>query len=274
MAVESAGEHPIALDALCCVNPRCDCREMDVYAWRVDSAREIAPVAKDILGAKLHIDTGIVSVPQDLSPDRAGGPAAPAMDELRAALRPDVLAYFRQRWQRVKGQQRRDEWRTADWSRIDRDALVPFMEIFPSDWDLAVIVNGRRYWVIDCWCLRPGCACQEIAVDFIDSAGVPTGMARIDVGAWAVTKSDNDEAARLADRVIAHTSLRGEFRARRTRVRGVAHALPRFLESRGVRPPASGPLERQHTGTGVAKVGRNAPCPCGSGKKFKRCCGA
>lgn len=24
---------------------------------------------------------------------------------------------------------------------------------------------------------------------------------------------------------------------------------------------------------GSAKVGRNAPCPCGSGKKYKRCCG-
>jgi SWIM/SEC-C metal-binding protein len=23
-----------------------------------------------------------------------------------------------------------------------------------------------------------------------------------------------------------------------------------------------------------AKVGRNEPCPCGSGKKYKRCCGA
>ena len=22
------------------------------------------------------------------------------------------------------------------------------------------------------------------------------------------------------------------------------------------------------------KVGRNAPCPCGSGKKFKKCCGS
>lgn len=21
------------------------------------------------------------------------------------------------------------------------------------------------------------------------------------------------------------------------------------------------------------KIGRNAPCPCGSGKKYKRCCG-
>lgn len=24
----------------------------------------------------------------------------------------------------------------------------------------------------------------------------------------------------------------------------------------------------------VDKTGRNAPCPCGSGKKFKKCCGA
>ena len=24
----------------------------------------------------------------------------------------------------------------------------------------------------------------------------------------------------------------------------------------------------------VAKAGRNDPCPCGSGKKFKKCCGA
>ena len=24
----------------------------------------------------------------------------------------------------------------------------------------------------------------------------------------------------------------------------------------------------------VEKIGRNAPCPCGSGKKYKKCCGA
>ena len=26
--------------------------------------------------------------------------------------------------------------------------------------------------------------------------------------------------------------------------------------------------------SGVDRVGRNEPCPCGSGKKYKRCCGA
>lgn len=31
----------------------------------------------------------------------------------------------------------------------------------------------------------------------------------------------------------------------------------------------SGPLRRS-----TPKVGRNEPCPCGSGKKFKKCCGA
>jgi len=24
----------------------------------------------------------------------------------------------------------------------------------------------------------------------------------------------------------------------------------------------------------LTKVGRNSPCPCGSGKKYKKCCGA
>lgn len=32
--------------------------------------------------------------------------------------------------------------------------------------------------------------------------------------------------------------------------------------------PAAGTVRRE----GV-KVGRNDPCPCGSGKKFKKCCG-
>ncbi|MBE3068899.1 MAG: SEC-C domain-containing protein [Planctomycetes bacterium] len=35
-------------------------------------------------------------------------------------------------------------------------------------------------------------------------------------------------------------------------------------------PPSSMPVGEAFTG---GKVGRNAPCPCGSGKKYKKCCG-
>ena len=33
-------------------------------------------------------------------------------------------------------------------------------------------------------------------------------------------------------------------------------------------PPAKKPVKRE-----AEKIGRNAPCPCGSGKKYKKCCG-
>jgi len=33
-------------------------------------------------------------------------------------------------------------------------------------------------------------------------------------------------------------------------------------------------LSPQHPVSVPPKVGRNEPCPCGSGKKYKKCCGA
>jgi uncharacterized protein YecA (UPF0149 family) len=40
-------------------------------------------------------------------------------------------------------------------------------------------------------------------------------------------------------------------------------------------PEASDMEEAEGTvAAATAKAGRNDPCPCGSGKKFKKCCGA
>lgn len=44
----------------------------------------------------------------------------------------------------------------------------------------------------------------------------------------------------------------------------IIQAIYDFWQAKG----ASGTVRRDE-----AKVGRNAPCPCGSGKKFKQCCG-
>ncbi len=46
----------------------------------------------------------------------------------------------------------------------------------------------------------------------------------------------------------------------------VDHAIDLRLDLAGVPPPAP-PAP-------AGKVGRNDPCPCGSGKKYKKCCGA
>jgi preprotein translocase subunit SecA len=54
-------------------------------------------------------------------------------------------------------------------------------------------------------------------------------------------------------------------------------ALPGDGRRRREREAAPGRLLRPAAAPAVAapraKVGRNDPCPCGSGKKYKRCCG-
>ena len=50
---------------------------------------------------------------------------------------------------------------------------------------------------------------------------------------------------------------------------GLLRAYRYFREQRQVSPSAhAGDLRRK-----APKVGRNEPCPCGSGKKYKKCCG-
>ncbi len=49
---------------------------------------------------------------------------------------------------------------------------------------------------------------------------------------------------------------------------GVMRMHAYFLTQRNAYLPETGTFIRPRQ-----KVGRNAPCPCGSGKKYKRCCG-
>jgi HEAT repeat protein len=53
----------------------------------------------------------------------------------------------------------------------------------------------------------------------------------------------------------------------------VMAALDERLAKRGLKPVfAAGDDEVEDTPTPANRVGRNDPCPCGSGKKFKKCC--
>ena len=67
-----------------------------------------------------------------------------------------------------------------------------------------------------------------------------------------------------------------EFRAsyRRNGEKQEHHELAEFRKSKGIwyffdgKMVSTGQYRRE-----APKVGRNDPCPCGSGKKFKKCCG-
>ena len=57
------------------------------------------------------------------------------------------------------------------------------------------------------------------------------------------------------------------------KVNPVTFALKREQVAKPIEPAGDGTLSTNRTVVKKNKVGRNDPCPCGSGKKYKKCCG-
>jgi preprotein translocase subunit SecA len=82
-------------------------------------------------------------------------------------------------------------------------------------------------------------------------------------------------------RFLYHAEPVEELESRRRQVRGeelrpqMAHlAASRAQQEQVANTPVGQPSRPTTVRRTQPKVGRNDPCPCGSGKKYKRCCGA
>ena len=102
------------------------------------------------------------------------------------------------------------------------------------------------------------------------------GVRRTD---WAVLLDDEKQGGCLVPIfVLAHENdpdpeMRAYKRAISADVGAAAGVtgIYRYFEAR--RLVERQPLDSVTTFRRTAKIGRNDPCPCGSGKKFKQCCG-
>lgn len=161
--------------------------------------------------------------------------------------------------------ERTDPLADRDWRDHVRGNMVPYCDIDPDEWDLTLRHDGRDFWATDHWCLE--CDCNEVVIVFQELVDGDTRARR--VGALAIDrrtlrpKRDGADglALQLWEALRAQGGLRERMDGRYREIRRAAKALERRRAAR----PAGRPEGRR-------RVGRNAPCPCGSGRKFKRCC--
>ncbi len=66
---------------------------------------------------------------------------------------------------------------------------------------------------------------------------------------------------------VKDDSIGGRFDRKREEKKRIVAGLPG--EDEEPLPPPVEPIKKEQTG----EIGRNDPCPCGSGKKYKKCCG-
>ena len=177
---------------------------------------------------------------------------------LVASLRAE-LDFFRRRAARAAAQRDR-ETAAKHVLAIPARTMVAYHQLFPADWDLLPTRDGERYWALDLYCRNPDCTCSSSVINFYrldDGAPRLIGEVVVDYAERDIEFQPNNETVdELFDALWSTCEYK--LRARHAR----AHdAVRRFAPRAGAAPHAA-----------LQRVERNAACPCGSGKKFKRCC--
>ena len=144
--------------------------------------------------------------------------------------------------------------------------------------------HAQETWVFDDqYCLNPRCPCQQAALTFICVSKAPerhpiqpTRALYYDYkdGKISQVETEVDAQYSLPELLETLKKARGDLDS----LLANRHVLLKHLCSRdSQRKKTEAKQARQtiHTiPSPTPKIGRNDPCPCGSRKKWKRCCGA
>jgi hypothetical protein len=126
------------------------------------------------------------------------------------------------------------------------------------------LLDDRVFEATEMYCPVPDCSCGEVIVDFetlMPRGAPPPGRVTVQRAGAVKFESGKDRGGRLA-------RLWAAFEQR----------FPKYLERFARRYPVmkevGARVEAKPRPSVSTKVGRNEPCPCGSGKKYKKCCGS
>jgi hypothetical protein len=279
----------LVLELRPCDNRQCECRDVQVIGHLVDTNLVEVEATRGGLALTYHEDRPAASPSQAAATfvsfetgeveAATEGPqtadAARVLDWIADELDGELLDRLYDEWLHAKGWRRRDTHHEGAWARewkADMSRLVGWHEAFPDSRQDTYLVDASVTLALDHYCINPGCTCGEVRVallapgrskewtQFGDIQFDLDSLSATRLNAWTSSKADLVRAVRagLENRydVIEH------FSNRLHRLKEVGRVLTRAVS-------ASAPFTVSRL---AAKAGRNDPCPCGSGKKYKKCC--
>ncbi|MDR3569759.1 MAG: SEC-C metal-binding domain-containing protein [Syntrophobacteraceae bacterium] len=271
--------------ALICDNPDCECRDVRLQAVLIDerytniendgksfkytfvprAGESAEPPPLRSLGASFNVDSGQVVFNSAASAEHHD---PELLAQLREGLGPHHLERLNKRWRMVKGVDV-DGWRRRDWTWWKPGGLVSWLEVYPNDFNLIFEMDGAVYWADDMYCINPECDCKKVGLAYhrVSSEGVEfVGAIDVAMPSWKYSSlmgegGDEKLLRRLCSAMRRRQGLCATLKDRMQRIKPVGQEIVRL----------SGAKNSTKSAVGL-QTGRNDPCPCGSGKKFKKCC--
>lgn len=254
-----------------CTTRGCECRDISLRAITLvaddsfdpallRSEALLARFTTEAMEARLDIDTG------NVAPDDYDGRvplSAEWTQYLQSQIDGELLDVLHEKWLHAKGMKSVPK---TDWESRDSGSLVGWYEAHPSDRPDVYLDDDGAFIAEDLFCVRPTCTCDEAVIAFApakiagaqDVGSIRLRISTLDVIEHRVEAGD----AALLDRLWHAFSARHRRLAARLSERN-----KQMVEL------ASDHLHRRAPVRSTPRAGRNDPCPCGSGKKYKRCCG-
>jgi hypothetical protein len=283
----------LALVPQSCAEPSCRCHDVilevhpvadDLVAVAMDGARVtfIAPRATSspgrVLVAAVDVDTGTITTGEP-RPHTEQGAAALAWLRAELAATPDLLACLRRRFHLDKHLPvDPPPWPRFSWRRWRPGDRVCWDQVFPEALPDPLLVGGREVYLREWYCANAGCDCTDVWMSAFEltSADEARRLGTIELDFATATprelrgetEADGPVLADIWAQLRARPDLATHYRRRRVAVQAAAAEGVR----RSRRGAAAAPRPRAPAPAARSEIPRNAPCPCGSGLKYKRCC--
>ncbi len=205
-----------------------------------------------VLLTDLDLDTGQVKVAENAVEHERD---ESALAWLREELDGPVLDHISDLVLRLKGLRPHARLEVMNFRR---KVLVAFGEAYFHGRVDSYLIEGTRLEALDVYCVEPGCSCTEMRLI--------VGSGNRDMGSIIVDLAKPDRP-----RFEGHRLLPRLWQAVRQRYPSMDVFRERSVKMKKAGPDIIAETEARRRAAAPA-ISRNQPCPCGSGKKYKRCC--
>ncbi|MBN2737073.1 MAG: SEC-C domain-containing protein [Spirochaetales bacterium] len=267
------GKNYIALMKIMCDSPTCHCSDI-IFVLREKDTPEPKEYSfvLDVFNKKINKSTAIQI------PNRNNGFAVEFVANLTDETWNDFYNFFREYKDELCKDYESLKHIVADFSDIEYSIeknreMIAFMNIFPYPGELRCTIESIDYLLDDQYCLASDCNCHDVGLTIIEMdtlkskkpAKTSTILYDYIKNKWKIAVK-GDKLSHSTETIISQMQMANPdfpyiFRKRHETLRSMySNYINNF---HGSKQPL---LQSQ-------KTGRNAPCPCGSGKKYKHCCG-
>ena len=275
----SSHERPFFMFESHCQNPDCDCNETILAFNEIDeTGAQIAnPITFDIsLDHFTWQEKRKIKRPKNVQS---------LVDEFVSDLSDEMKSEFKANYNNAKVESRNIAKFEMPLEDVYAGKMVSYADVFGDDrsilsggtgFGFLVEYEDQKLSVDDQYCIDPMCKCDAVRLVFLkinEGTGIGYDLFAIKVPFQDEIEIDDklarytkEEIKKIYDHWLkSDPQIMDILETRYRKMKWVGQSL---VERHISKKP-----HNYTAGVGQKKIGRNDPCPCGSGKKYKKCCG-